>query len=179
YFPKVFHYMRQHVDPLYARYGIQRNFKSSAYPTATANLGPSTVCFRHHDGMNHPGTPCVITPLGNFDPKRGGHLVLYDLGLKIEFPPGHTIIISSAGFLHGNTPIQQGETRYSFTQYLPGGLVRWVHLGFRRAKEVTKEARARAYELGGGFDGQLARFSKYAELEEDRDWLRRQELVAL
>ena len=38
---------------------------------------------------------CAITTLGNFDPTLGGHLVLWDLKLVIEFPLGSTILIPS------------------------------------------------------------------------------------
>ncbi|OCH86581.1 hypothetical protein OBBRIDRAFT_806683 [Obba rivulosa] len=31
---------------------------------------------------------CAITTLGNYNPKKDGHLVLWDLGLVIKFPPG-------------------------------------------------------------------------------------------
>lgn len=38
---------------------------------------------------------CAITTLSDYDPKAGGHLVLWDLKLVIEFPPGSTILILS------------------------------------------------------------------------------------
>jgi hypothetical protein len=72
--------------------------------------------------------------LGKFDPCRGGHLILWDLKLVIEFPPGSTILIPSATLRHSNVAIQPGETRYSFTQYTAGGLFRWVDHGFQSAK---------------------------------------------
>lgn len=77
---------------------------------------------------------CAITALGDYDPKRGGHLVLWDLKLVIEFPPGSTILIPSACIRHSNVSIQEGETRYSFTQYAAGGLFRWVDHGFQSEK---------------------------------------------
>lgn len=57
--------------------------------------------------------------------------MLWDLKLIIEFPPGSTILIPSAAIRHSNIGIQQGETRYSFTQYASGGLFRWVEQGFQ------------------------------------------------
>lgn len=33
---------------------------------------------------------------------------------------------------HSNIGIQEGESRYSFTQYAAGGLFRWVDHGFRK-----------------------------------------------
>jgi hypothetical protein len=92
--------------------------------------------------VNLPFGWCAITALGNFDPTLGGHLVLWDLKLVIEFPPGSTILIPSATLRHSNVAIRQGETRYSFTQYTAGGLFRWVDNGFQcaasRASGLTK-----------------------------------------
>jgi len=59
------------------------------------------------DFGNLPYGWCAITSLGPFDPKRGGHLVLWDLQLVIEFPPGSTILIPSAVLQHSNIPIHQ------------------------------------------------------------------------
>jgi hypothetical protein len=75
--------------------------------------------------------------LGNFDPTLGGHLVLWDLKLVIEFPPGSTILIPSATLRHSNVAIRKGETRYSFTQYTAGGLFRWVDQGFQSASSYA------------------------------------------
>src|SRR6202050_2011543 len=74
---------------------------------------------------------CAITTLGNFDPTLGGHLVLWDLKLIIEFPPGSTILIPLATLWHSNMAIQPGEKRFSFTQYTAGGLFPWVDHGFQ------------------------------------------------
>ncbi|KAJ3886728.1 hypothetical protein GG344DRAFT_69418 [Lentinula edodes] len=41
----------------------------------------------------------------------GGHLVLWDLGLVIRFPPGSTILFPSSLITHSTIPIQEGETR--------------------------------------------------------------------
>ncbi len=98
------------------------NWANSIFSCATFNFGPRTLCFRHTDSGNLPFGWCTITALGWFDPKRGGHLVLWDLKLIIDFPPGSTILIPSAILLHSNTAIAPGERRYSFTQYTSGGL---------------------------------------------------------
>ncbi|KAJ7624191.1 hypothetical protein B0H17DRAFT_1151319 [Mycena rosella] len=50
---------------------------------------------------------CSITALGDFDPNKGGHLILWDLRLAIRFPPGSTILIPSALLHHSNVAIQQ------------------------------------------------------------------------
>jgi hypothetical protein len=62
----------------------------------TFNFGPQTVTFDHRDSGNLAFGWCAITAFGNFDPTCGGHLVLWDMKLVIEFPPGSTILIPSA-----------------------------------------------------------------------------------
>jgi hypothetical protein len=68
----------------------------------------------------------------------GGHLILWDLKLVIESPPGSTIIIPSGALRHSNIAIRTGESRYSFTQYTAGGLFRWVDHGYQTEKSYKK-----------------------------------------
>ncbi|KAI0041140.1 hypothetical protein FA95DRAFT_1478318, partial [Auriscalpium vulgare] len=82
---------------------------------------------------------CAVTALGSYDHRCGGHLILWELGLVIEFPPGCTILLPSALITHGNTPIQENETRYSLTQYMAGALVRWHKYGFRTEDRLAQE----------------------------------------
>ncbi|KZV59754.1 hypothetical protein PENSPDRAFT_537233, partial [Peniophora sp. CONT] len=103
----------------------------SVYAACTCNLGPRTVCLDHTDHLNYPGIPCVITAFGDYNPDEGGNLFLLNFGLRIRFPPGATAILSSAGVRHGNTPVPEGQNRYSYTQYTAGGLVRWASVGFQ------------------------------------------------
>ena len=99
------------------------------FAAAALNFGPRTVCFKHTDSANLPFGFCAITSLGSFDPTRGGHLVLWQCRLVIEFPPGSTVLIPSAVIAHCNTAIGAEECRYSFTQYTAGSLFRWVQHG--------------------------------------------------
>lgn len=166
YFPKVYQHMRESLAALYASQPeLRPNFNNSAYPTATFNLGPQTVCEPHNDTTNYPGLACAITSLGWFDADAGGCLYVYDLFLKIRFPAGSTILLSSAGLRHGNAPIQENEKRFSFTQYCIGGILHWVWHGFCLAKSLPKAKRARLD--AGQWEAQLARLSKYDELEQD------------
>lgn len=132
-------------------------------PAAAYNLGPATVCLPHRDSANLSFGICAITALGRFDPKRGGHLVLRELGLAVEFPPGATALIPSAVLTHYNTKIQEGETRYSFTQYAAGSLFSYIENGMKSNREVAQdpelevgetlrrsEARGRRWEIGLG-----------------------------
>lgn len=112
---------------------------ASVFATATFNFGPNTVTLPHVDAANLAWGWCCITAFGNFNPDLGGHLILWDLRLIIQFPPGSTIMIPSALLRHLNTSIQQGETWYSFTQFMAGGLFRWVHNGHKSDKAFFGE----------------------------------------
>ncbi|KAE9389115.1 hypothetical protein BT96DRAFT_835420, partial [Gymnopus androsaceus JB14] len=98
------------------------NFAKSIFACCTFNFGPQTVTVEHLDHLNYVFGWCAITALGNFNHQKGGHFVLWDLGLVIELPPGWSILIPSAYLRHSNTIIGVNETRYSLTQYTARGL---------------------------------------------------------
>ncbi|KAF8157395.1 hypothetical protein BJ912DRAFT_867330, partial [Pholiota molesta] len=134
--PDLYDYCDSHFrDLLNHDCTLRRNWPNNVWPTFAINFGPKTICKRHRDFGNLPFGLCSITALGDFDPTQGGHLVLWDLMLVIEFPPGSTILIPSSAIEHSNTPIGRRETRCSFTQYSPGGLFRWVEQGFQLTPE--------------------------------------------
>ena len=117
---------------------LQKPF-NSVFTAATYNLGPQVVCFPHVDQANLPFGLCAITAIGDFDPKKGGHLVLWDCKLAIEFPPGSTILILSAVLTHSNTKVASHETWFSFSQYCAGGLFRWVDHGFKSVRSYREK----------------------------------------
>ena len=139
--------MRLYAPRMHARYGltldalmqrdtrVRRNFLNNNFAAMTINLGPRTVTHRHTDHLNVPWGWCAISAFGNYDYKLGGHLILWDLGIAIEFPPGSTILIPSAIIKHSNVAISEHERRYSITQYTAGGLIRWVDCGYRSQKD--------------------------------------------
>ncbi|KAJ6616736.1 hypothetical protein B0H10DRAFT_1948899 [Mycena sp. CBHHK59/15] len=61
------------------------------------------------------------------------------------------MLILSGCVNHGNTPIQQGETRYSMTQYATGALFRWAAYGYQSAKSLL--AQPGGQERKDVFDG--------------------------
>ena len=74
-------------------------------PAVAFNLGPRTVCILHHDAKNLSFGICCITALGDFDPTAGGHLVLEELKLLVEFPSGVTVLIPSVVVMYSNPGI--------------------------------------------------------------------------
>ncbi|KAK7052679.1 hypothetical protein R3P38DRAFT_3172988 [Favolaschia claudopus] len=147
--PNVFSFYIDYMSDFYARYpDLLRPFKNSIWSACTFNLGPRTYTLGHRDSANLAFGWCAITALGHFDYTKGGHLILWDSKLILEFPPGCTILVPSAAIFHSNITVGVNETRYSFTQYTAGGLFRWVEHDFKSeldyfagmtADEVEKE----------------------------------------
>ncbi|KAJ2923660.1 hypothetical protein H1R20_g13435, partial [Candolleomyces eurysporus] len=123
--PKVYAYYKKWLDKLFNHMPeLPRIFGRSIWPTAAFNFSPQLVC--------HPSAR-------NFNHTHGGHLILPNLKLLIEFPAGAIILIPSATLIHANTPVQPGERCISFTQYCAGGLFRYVDNGFRTEGEFAEE----------------------------------------
>ncbi|KAJ7474682.1 hypothetical protein B0H11DRAFT_2282213 [Mycena galericulata] len=127
------HHLRQRLPHL------RRPFAKSVFSSAAFNFGPSVWTFRHRDVLNVPFGWCAVQALGEFDPVEGGHLALWDLKLLVEFPAGALILLPSATIAHSNVPAQDGDKRISFTQYTPGGLIRYVDNGFRTEAALERE----------------------------------------
>ena len=129
--PKLHEYYATKLGSLFEHdHSLCKPF-NNVFTAATCNLGPRVVCFPHVDIANLPFGLCAITAIGDFDPSKGGHLVLWDCKLAIEFLPGSTILILSAVLAHLNTKVASHKTRFSFSQYSAGGLFRWVDHNFQ------------------------------------------------
>ncbi|KAG6849078.1 hypothetical protein H0H93_011464 [Arthromyces matolae] len=144
--PGLFDYMTDRLGQLFDKHQFEKIFSGSIYPAATYNMGPKTATFLHTDAANLPFGLCTVTAFGNYNPKRSGHLILWDLGLIVEFPPGSTILLPSAIIAHGNVAVGEGETRYSFTQWAAGGLFRWVEQGFQRSEDFLASLKPEEYQ---------------------------------
>ncbi|KAJ7846777.1 hypothetical protein B0H13DRAFT_2238851 [Mycena leptocephala] len=117
--PRLYQYYRDHNAALHWRYpDLRRPFGHSVFFCAAFNFGPNVWTFRHRDVLNLAFGWCAIQALGEFDPTKGGHLVLWDLNLVVEFPP---------------------EKRASFTQFSAGGIFRYVDNGFRTEEQLEEE----------------------------------------
>ncbi|THU81088.1 hypothetical protein K435DRAFT_694257, partial [Dendrothele bispora CBS 962.96] len=120
---------------------IYYNFPNSIFASATYNFGPWTVLLEHIDHLNYIYGWCSITAFGSYDFTKGGHLILFDLRMVIEFPPCWTILIPSSYLRHGNTDIAPGEKRFSFTQYTSGSLFRYVDDHYRMRTQMSPSER--------------------------------------
>ncbi|PPR01535.1 hypothetical protein CVT26_015140 [Gymnopilus dilepis] len=184
--PRLYQYENKYLDDLIAHdeelrrtnqhprpedKPLRRNFPNTPWAATAFNFGPQTICYKHIDFGNLAFGWCVITALGNYDYKKGGHLILWDLKLVIEFPPGTSIMIPSCAIAHSNTRIQPGETRFSFTQYSSGGIFRWVDNGYKTVDAYMSDLDAEEKER---VLAQLAKqlehgLSLYSTLDELRD----------
>jgi hypothetical protein len=138
--------------------GLEAQLQKLTLGSISANLGTNIVTIPHLDPANLAFGWCAVTALGNFDPNNGGHMVFWDLGVYVRFPPGSTILLPSALIVHSNLPITQGETRSSLTQYTAGSLFRWVYNKGRNDKEF--KASATKDEKRQRDEDKLSRWSK-------------------
>ncbi|KJA12798.1 hypothetical protein HYPSUDRAFT_152244, partial [Hypholoma sublateritium FD-334 SS-4] len=148
--PGVYSDYQERLSTLFRRRpDLERIFPRSIFPTAAFNFGPRVCTYKHRDVLNCPYGWCGIHPLGHFDHTRGGHVLLWEAGLMIECPANWWMGIPSGSITHGNSPVGAHETRVSFTQYCPGGLLRYVENGLRTESEFAEEDPA-------GFQAMLA-----------------------
>ncbi|KAF9494112.1 hypothetical protein BDN71DRAFT_1393806 [Pleurotus eryngii] len=137
--PRLHSYYRNHVKRLHkALPHLHRNFHCSVFPCATLNFRPKVQTVKHQDTLNLAHGWCSITALGQFDHRKGGHIVLWNAKVVIEFPSHSTILIPSATIAHSNLEIHDSECRVSFTQYCAGGIFQWVDNGCRTQHNFRK-----------------------------------------
>ncbi|KAJ7683473.1 hypothetical protein B0H17DRAFT_941843 [Mycena rosella] len=151
--PNLFDFYVDYMKLFYHHHpNLHHPFLNGIWCAVTFNLGPMTCALGHRDFANLAFGWCAITALGNFNYKKGGHLILWDCKLIIEFPPGTTILIPSAAIFHSNIPITDGERRYSFTQYTAGGIFRWIEHRFQSEEAylatLTKKEQEEEIALG-------------------------------
>ncbi|THU78007.1 hypothetical protein K435DRAFT_701052, partial [Dendrothele bispora CBS 962.96] len=126
----------QAEDPLFSK-----NFSKSAFAAATFNFDEQTETMEHVDYFNYIVGWCGITSLGRFNHTKGGHVILWDLRIVIEFPAGTSMIIPSCYLRHSNTSIAPGETRQSFTEYSASGLFRYMDDGMKTRVSMSIDER--------------------------------------
>ncbi|KAJ7803378.1 hypothetical protein B0H14DRAFT_2463685 [Mycena olivaceomarginata] len=129
------HYVDNNAQLSIAFPNLQRPFPKSVFASVAFNFG-NVWTFKHRDVCNLPFGWCAVQSLGRFDPTLGGHLILWDLKMVIEFPAGALILLPSATIAHSNVPVQDGDERISFTQFSLGGLFRYVDYTTLRSMHV-------------------------------------------
>lgn len=134
------------------------------------NVGPRAITWPHRDAGNLVWGLCIVWILGQFNHRRGGHLVLHEPMRIIELRPGRGIIFPSACITHETIPVAEDETRRGFTAYSAAGLWRFEAQGFR-TQAAWKSARPaeekeHADQGDARWQAGVARFMTLEELED-------------
>ncbi|KAJ7034645.1 hypothetical protein C8F04DRAFT_955953, partial [Mycena alexandri] len=128
--------LEKHPDLLYPS-------TSSIYSAATFELGGPhrrTVA----QGVPHrfvPGALSILTALGKYNPLRGGHVILWELGFVVCFPPGASIILPTGVIHYSFVRVRPDETRYSLLQWAGSGIARYLRNGFNFDADFAKASR--------------------------------------
>ena len=184
--PKLHRLYANTLLSLYMVHGdeLRRPVRNSVFPAISVNFPPdgldghrSVVCEPHKDSGNLADGFCWVLAGGDFDSKKGGHLVLHELNLVIEFPAGASIFFPSSVISHSNTAVSGGESRWSITQFAAGGLFRWVEYGYHTMKMLEKKHKRIAARIKDDrphlWRAGLGLFSSVSSLAKDRDEMRR------
>ncbi|KAG6904934.1 hypothetical protein DXG01_006133 [Tephrocybe rancida] len=146
-----------------------KHWLGCVFAAFVCNLGPQAICYKHQDGANLPYGWCCVTPLGNFDPTKGGHIILWNIGIAVECPPFCHFFLPSSSIVHSNIAIHPNETRLSVTHYSTGPLFQFAERGMRLEKEFARtaskeELKASAEKDEGHWKFGLSLFSTMEEL---------------
>ncbi|KAJ7723599.1 hypothetical protein B0H14DRAFT_3519894 [Mycena olivaceomarginata] len=133
------HYVKNNAELTWQLPHLNCPFPKSVFASAAFNFGPRVWTFKHRDVCNLAFGWCAVQSLGPFNAVKGGHLVLWDLKMVVEFPAGALILLPSATVAHSNVALEVGEEQISFTQFTAGGLFRWVDHGGHTAEELQRE----------------------------------------
>ncbi|KAK7032025.1 hypothetical protein R3P38DRAFT_2522527, partial [Favolaschia claudopus] len=91
-------------------------------------------------GRFDPATWCIITSLGVYDPRLGGHIILWDIGWVLVFPPGTSILLPPGLVRYSFVKVRPHESRYLLIQYAGSGIRRFFENGERKDEEFAAEA---------------------------------------
>jgi hypothetical protein len=81
-----------------------------------------------------------LTALGKYAPIHGGHIIFWNLGLVVCFPPGATILFPAGLICYSFVKVRPGEHRHAVLQWAGGGISRWLANGRRSDLEFAVHA---------------------------------------
>ncbi|KAK6984036.1 hypothetical protein R3P38DRAFT_2577012 [Favolaschia claudopus] len=115
---------------------------ASVFSAATIEFGGPHLRLNHrgdpHDFL--PGDWCIITSVGKYRYLHGGHIILWDFGIVVQFPPGTHIFIPAGLIRYSFVKVQPHETRYSIVQWAGSGIQRFLDNNNRTDLEFAKFA---------------------------------------
>lgn len=141
YFPKIHCLLTNLMEILLSMEGLhlKRPFKRCCYAASQLNFSRASTD-PHLDFMNAFFLCCGIWNGGRFNYKAGGQLIMWNLGIVVEFPPSAGILVPSASVTHANIPIGPEEQRHSITFFTAAGILRWYFNGFMNDNEFLTRA---------------------------------------
>ncbi|KAF7373695.1 hypothetical protein MSAN_00580500 [Mycena sanguinolenta] len=95
----------------------------------------------------HAATWSVLTSLGRYVPLSGGHIIFWDLGLVVTFPPGASILIPTGVIRYSFIKFRPGEHRYSLLQWAGTGISRWFQNGHHMDNDFAMQATRVEHEV--------------------------------
>ncbi|KAJ7020703.1 hypothetical protein C8F04DRAFT_973735, partial [Mycena alexandri] len=128
---------------------------SSIFSAASFELG-GLHCRTIAQGIPHrflPGAFSILTALGKYNHNCGSHIILWELGFVISFPPGASIILPTGVIHYSFVRVRPDETRYSLLQWAGSGITRYLRNGYNmdldfaqasEAKPAAREERRKA-----------------------------------
>lgn len=128
-------------------------FKKLPFAAFTFNLGDQCCSKAHYDQENVAIGWCLVTPFGIWDHRLGGHIILHELKLIIEFPPGSSLLLPSALVQHENIGLSSGESRAVITAYTSGSFFRFADKNFTLRNKMKFDS----YIEEGAWDHSLKR----------------------
>ncbi|KAJ7701599.1 hypothetical protein B0H16DRAFT_1348124 [Mycena metata] len=127
-------FLQHHPDALYP-------CDSTVFSAITFELGgPHCRGFGGSADRHQAETWSVLHALGDYSSLHGGHIILWDLGLVVCFPPGSSILIPTGIIRYSFVRVRPGETRYSVIQHTGGGIARWFSNGKRTDVDFARKA---------------------------------------
>ena len=105
---------------------ISMLFPGLQFASCTVNLGKASITDWHLDLKNLAFGVCALGIFGQFNYRRGGHLILKRAKVVVELARGDVVFFLSAIFPHKNAGIGVDETRRALVFYSQGSLFRWI-----------------------------------------------------
>ncbi|KAK6974635.1 hypothetical protein R3P38DRAFT_2377648, partial [Favolaschia claudopus] len=117
--------------------------EASVFSAATMELGGPHHNVRDHRGELRDLEPAgwnLLTALGKYRSFHGGHVIFWELGLVVQFPPGSHILLP-AGLVHYSfVKVDTNETRFSLLQWAGAGVRRFLDNGRRLDMDFAAKA---------------------------------------
>ncbi|KAJ7277029.1 hypothetical protein C8J57DRAFT_1504867 [Mycena rebaudengoi] len=143
--PRLHAYSENAVELIFDHNSELRHVYPGAFSTVEFHLGSLESPPRLHDRDFLHGWR-AITSFSKYDSCFGGDLILWDEGLVIRFPVGATVLFPAALMCYSFCAVKEGETHYTFSQYTPGGLLRYIENDYRCDADLEEFARYREKE---------------------------------